>query len=87
MKWPPLDHDWLRGAACVDEDPELFFPVGRAGPMLAELAAAKRVCGRCPVSRQCLSYALHSGQASGMWGGLAEEERARLRHRTLRAGR
>lgn len=70
--------EWLRRAACVGEDPELFFPVGTRGPALREVAAAKRVCARCPVITQCLAFALHSGQASGVWGGTCEEERAVL---------
>ncbi|MFI5793666.1 WhiB family transcriptional regulator [Streptomyces sp. NPDC051677] len=70
--------EWLRAAACVGEDPELFFPVGTRGPALRDTAAAKRVCVRCPVSTECLSYALVSGQTSGVWGGTGEEERAEL---------
>jgi WhiB family redox-sensing transcriptional regulator len=70
--------EWLREAACVDEDPELFFPVGTSGPALREAAAAKRVCRRCPVRRPCLSWALSSGQTSGVWGGMGEDERAEL---------
>ncbi|MFJ4282569.1 WhiB family transcriptional regulator [Streptomyces massasporeus] len=70
--------EWLRSAACVDEDPELFFPVGTAGPALRDVSAAKRVWPRCPVTDQCLSFALGSGQASGVWGGTAAEERDRL---------
>ncbi|MFF4833360.1 WhiB family transcriptional regulator [Streptomyces sp. NPDC001315] len=70
--------EWLRSAACVGEDPELFFPVGSTGPALRDIAAAKRVCARCPVITPCLAFALSSGQASGVWGGTAEEERAAL---------
>ncbi|MEW2400711.1 WhiB family transcriptional regulator [Streptomyces sp. NPDC046862] len=70
--------EWLRSAACVDEDPDLFFPVGSSGPALRDIAAAKRVCARCPVISQCLSWALSSGQTTGVWGGLCEEERAAL---------
>ncbi|MET7652589.1 MULTISPECIES: WhiB family transcriptional regulator [unclassified Streptomyces] len=70
--------EWLRSAACVGEDPELFFPVGTTGPALRDVAAAKRVCGRCPVSTECLSYALAIGQTSGVWGGTGEQERAEL---------
>ncbi|WMX69480.1 WhiB family transcriptional regulator [Streptomyces collinus] len=62
----------------MDEDPELFFPVGTAGPALRDVSAAKRVCERCPVTDQCLSFALSSGQASGVWGGTGEEERDAL---------
>jgi WhiB family redox-sensing transcriptional regulator len=67
--------EWLRRAACVGEDPELFFPVGSTGPALRDIDAAKRVCARCPVISECLSFALNSGQASGVWGGTCEQER------------
>ncbi|MET9442261.1 WhiB family transcriptional regulator [Streptomyces sp. NPDC006610] len=70
--------EWLRSAACVDEDPELFFPVGTTGPALRDVAAAKRVCARCAVTAECLRFALSSGQTSGVWGGTAEHERAAL---------
>ncbi|WP_055494196.1 WhiB family transcriptional regulator [Streptomyces sp. TP-A0356] len=70
--------DWLRYAACVGEDPELFFPVGTTGPAVVEAAAAKRVCRRCPVIDECLAWALSSGQTAGVWGGTDERERAEL---------
>lgn len=59
----------------MGEDPELFFPVGSTGPALRDIDAAKRVCARCPVISECLSFALNSGQASGVWGGTCEQER------------
>ncbi|MEV0219613.1 WhiB family transcriptional regulator [Streptomyces sp. NPDC050704] len=70
--------EWLRSAACADEDPELFFPVGTTGPARQEIAAAKRICARCPVTGQCLAWALATGQTSGVWGGTGEDERAAL---------
>ena len=70
--------EWLRSAACVGEDPELFFPVGTTGPALRDVADAKRVCARCPVSADCLDFALGSGQTTGVWGGTGEDERADL---------
>ncbi|MFQ6145803.1 WhiB family transcriptional regulator [Streptomyces sp. SID10815] len=70
--------EWLRSAACVGEDPELFFPVGTIGPARRDIAAAKRVCARCPVITQCLSFALGNGQTAGVWGGTCEEERVAL---------
>ncbi len=79
--------EWLQRAACVDEDPELFFPVGTTGPALRDLATAKSVCARCPVRRECLSWALRTGQAAGVWGGTCEEERAVLRGETRRTAR
>ncbi|WP_216590489.1 WhiB family transcriptional regulator [Streptomyces brasiliscabiei] len=73
--------EWLLKAACVGEDPELFFPVGTTGPALDDVAAAKRVCARCPVRRECLDWALDSGQTAGVWGGMGEEERTDLLRR------
>ncbi|MFG2680553.1 WhiB family transcriptional regulator [Streptomyces sp. NPDC048392] len=70
--------EWLRRAACVDEDPDLFFPVSTTGPARRDTAAAKRVCARCPVITPCLAFALESGQGSGVWGGTDEAERVAL---------
>jgi WhiB family transcriptional regulator, redox-sensing transcriptional regulator len=70
--------EWLRRAACVGEDPELFFPVGTQGPALRDIAAAKRVCARCPVTPECLDLALSGGQTSGVWGGTCAQERDAL---------
>ena len=56
--------DWRHKAVCRDEDPELFFPVGNSGPAIAQIADAKLVCNRCPVTTECLSWALESGQDS-----------------------
>lgn len=75
----PVDGDWMAQAACRDEDPELFFPIGATGPAVAQVAEAKAVCNRCPVREICLSYALTTGQDAGVWGGLSEEERRALR--------
>ena len=47
--------DWRHRAACRDEDPELFFPVGTSGPALLQIAEAKAVCHRCTVASQCLT--------------------------------
>ncbi|EFV13553.1 WhiB family transcriptional regulator [Segniliparus rugosus] len=77
--------DWRHQAVCRDEDPELFFPVGNSGPALEQIKRAKVVCQRCPVSAECLSWALASGQDSGIWGGLSEDERRALKRRNARA--
>lgn len=80
--------EWWQSAACVDEDPELFFPVGAAGPAAqAQQAQAKEVCHRCPVIHECLVYALETGVTHGVWGGTDEEERRVLRRRERREAR
>jgi WhiB family redox-sensing transcriptional regulator len=79
---------WRERAACRTEDPELFFPVGIAGPALDQLIEAKSVCHRCPVAAECLAWALDTGQRAGVWGGLSEDERHELQRRSARiAGR
>jgi WhiB family redox-sensing transcriptional regulator len=70
--------DWRYRAACRGEDPELFFPIGAAGPALVQIARAKQVCARCPVRAACLRYALVTGEDYGIWGGLTEDERRQL---------
>lgn len=62
-------------AACRQEDPDLFFPVGVIGSALLQTEQAKQVCRRCPVRETCLEWALSTGQHTGVWGGLSEMER------------
>jgi len=80
--------DWRDQAACRTEHPELFFPVGTTGPARHDLARAKSVCHRCPVTATCLTWALETGQRYGVWGGLSEDERYELQRSPARtAGR
>ncbi|KOT54116.1 MULTISPECIES: WhiB family transcriptional regulator [Streptomyces] len=76
--------EWWEQAACLDEDPELFFPVGVTGPAAQQQADAKAVCRQCPVTSECLEWALETGQNYGIWGGTDEEERRKLRSRRQR---
>jgi WhiB family redox-sensing transcriptional regulator len=76
--------DWRHRAACREEDPEMFFPVGISGPAILQIAEAKNVCRRCPVLSKCLSWALETGQDAGVWGGMSEEERRALKRRNAR---
>ncbi len=78
--------DWRANAACRNEDPELFFPLGDTGPALLQIQDAKAVCGTCTVVSDCLTWALESGQDSGIWGGMSEAERRSLRRRSARTG-
>ena len=76
------DYTWRDRAICRDTDPDLFFPVGTTGQALVQIARAKEVCNECPVKIDCLEYALETNQDSGIWGGLAEEERRAIRRQT-----
>jgi WhiB family transcriptional regulator, redox-sensing transcriptional regulator len=68
---------WAEHATCASTDPEIFFPAkGDPGTQ------ARQVCGRCPVSDNCLAYALQSGEEFGIWGGLDPGERKNLRQRS-----
>jgi WhiB family redox-sensing transcriptional regulator len=56
---------WRNKAACLDQDTELYFPVGSTGPALEQIARAKAVCAGCPVRVQCLEWALATNQDAG----------------------
>ncbi|MFE1545515.1 WhiB family transcriptional regulator [Streptomyces microflavus] len=81
----PVNTNWRTAAACRDEDPDLFFPIGTSGPALAQAEEAKSVCRRhCPVMERCLQWALESGQDHGVWGGPDETDRRRIHRRATR---
>ena len=79
--------DWRQRAACLDEDPELFVPVGSTGPAVEQLERAKQVCHGCDVIEACLAWALETNQDAGVWGGLSEDERRSLRRSRQRRRR
>ena len=79
--------DWRDQAACLQADPELFFPVGNTGPAVDQIEKAKGVCHLCTVTDDCLRYAMETNQDSGVWGGLSEDERRALKRRAARARR
>lgn len=64
---------WQLFANCLGVDPALFFP-DRGVPT----KDAKEVCQSCVVRKDCLEYAL-AEEEFGIWGGLSERERRRLR--------
>ena len=65
---------WQEQALCAQTDPEAFFP--EKGGSTRE---AKKVCQSCPVRSECLDYALAMDERFGIWGGLSERERRRLK--------
>lgn len=74
---------WWSAAACRSADPDLFFPISDSGPALEQAAEAKAICATCRVQRECLAFALRTGQVHGIWGGTTEDERAAARRRTV----
>ena len=78
---------WRSRAACLDEDPELFFPVGNTGPAFLQIDKAKAVCRRCEAIEPCLSSAILSSKDDGVFGGLSADERRSLKRRNARARR
>ena len=72
------EQDWQERALCAQTDPEAFFP--EKGGSTRE---AKRICAGCEVRAECLEYALAQDERFGIWGGLSERERRRLRRAAI----
>lgn len=70
----PDNQEWQERALCAQTDPEAFFP--EKGGSTRE---AKRICTGCEVRAECLEYALAQDERFGIWGGLSERERRRLK--------
>ena len=69
-----LDTSRQEFANCLGVDPDLFFP--ERGASTRE---AKEVCRGCVVRPDCLEFALANGEKFGIWGGMSERERRRIR--------
>lgn len=65
---------WAQDAKCLQADPDTFFP--EKGGSTRE---AKRICTQCTVRQECLEYALDNDERFGIWGGLSERERRKLK--------
>lgn len=70
---------WRENANCKGINPNLFHP--ERGANGYDITAAKTVCFGCLVRQQCLEYALENNEQIGIWGGLSERERRRIRSR------
>lgn len=66
---------------CAQTDPEAFFP--EKGDSNRD---AKRICARCDVKAECLEWALDNDERYGVWGGLSENERKKLRRNRVPVG-
>ena len=69
-----VEQEWQDQALCAQTDPAAFFP--EKGGSTRE---AKRICKACAVRDECLEYALEHDERFGIWGGLSDRERRRLK--------
>jgi WhiB family redox-sensing transcriptional regulator len=79
LRKPDTDDDplaWQSDSLCAQTDPEAFFP--EKGGSTRD---AKKICTSCEVRTRCLEYALENDERFGIWGGLSERERRKLRKR------
>ncbi len=77
LLWEP-ETNWRGEAACNGIDSDIFFPDSEDE---SASSSAKAICAECPVAQVCLQYALATNQGAGVWGGLDEGERRRMRRR------
>jgi WhiB family redox-sensing transcriptional regulator len=72
---------WREMAACAEVGDEVsFFPDPED---LVGIARAKAICATCPVSAECLTWAIETNQSEGVWGGHTSKERRTIRRRWL----
>lgn len=72
------DPNWADRAACVAEDPEIFFPELGEIDYSQSLMIARGICDGCPVSVDCLRDALKRRRGEGVRGGLTHTDRKNL---------
>lgn len=65
---------WHELALCAQTGAGFFFP--EPGSSVRE---AKQICLACEGRTACLEYALANDERFGVWGGLSEKERDRIR--------
>lgn len=75
--------EWRAGAACNGMNPDVFFPLANDKTDPGVYLEGQLICARCPVTVECLDYALAFGISDGVFGGRNPKERRQLR-RSLR---
>lgn len=67
---------WMREGSCHDTgNPDAWFPDTGSDP---DMSAAIAICHRCPVRRECLTYATDL-RLDGVWGGTTTNQRREAR--------
>lgn len=67
---------WMLDGACVGENPEHWFPTPGSGDLIDY---AIGLCNTCPVRVRCLTYALKTDSAWGVWGATTEGQRRKIK--------
>ena len=62
--------EWVGKAACKGLDPELFYP-----EPVGATKHIKKICLACPVSLECLQYAIGNNEKHGIWGATSVAKR------------
>lgn len=71
--------DWRDRAACRGADTEIFYPEPKPGPPTPSASEeALTYCARCPVTRECLSWATENNERHGIWGGQTPRQRSSI---------
>ena len=78
---------WRESGACLTADPNLFFPVENGYAAVRQMMKAQQICAQCGVRRECLDFAMETGQTHGIWGGTTPEQRTRARRKRAAARR
>ena len=71
--------NWRAASACLNADPDMFFPVAVGTAASKQVSLALRICEGCAVRQHCLDFAMRSGEKDGIWGGTTPEQRIRAR--------
>ena len=53
---------WMQRGSCAQQPPSTFFPSDGVG-----VEVARRICATCPVTAECLEYALENRIEHGVW--------------------
>lgn len=72
---PDKDDSWRDKARCKGSDTSVFYPErGSNG------TTAKLVCFGCSVREQCAKFAINNSLRDGIFGGLTDKERCKVRN-------
>ncbi len=82
LSMPGLDLAWQDLANCRGANADLFFPERGASTR-----TAKSICRECTVRAECLEFAIVNSEKFGIWGGLSERERRKIRRQRAVAAR